>query len=210
MIGTSKRRARRSGARRWGGSTARRNGNGERGSSWRGTAGSEGRRWRAGGAHSSRLSLIRGATLLAPRAHTTVLADFRPTALLAPRAHTTVLADSRPTALLARRAYTTVLADSSPTALLAGKAYTTVLADSRPTALLAVIALTTVGTSVAHLALRPGLHPVLAWPLCGRGPLPLRPLARRVLRHPDIDVLIWEHLTHVRPPNRWHPPPRPV
>ena len=43
---------------------------------------------------------------------------------------------------------------------------------------------------------------------CVRGPLPLRPLARRVLRHPHLDVHIREHPTHVRPPNRWHPPPR--
>ena len=149
---------------------------------------------------------------LAPRAHTTVLADFRPTALLAPRAHTTVLADSRPTALLARRAYTTVLADSRPTALLATRALTTVLADLRPTALLAQTAPLPVRTSVAHLALRPVLDPVLAWPLRVRGPLPLRPLVRRVLRlfaRPSLHLSVTgAQLLDVGLPNRRHPPPR--
>ena len=174
------------------------------------------------------LAESRPTALLALRALTAVLADCRPTALLAPRAYTTVLAEGRPTALLARRAYTTVLADSGPAALLAERALTAVLAESRPTALLALRALTVVladsnpaallaeraplpvGTSAAHLAVRPVLHPVLAWLLRGRGSLPLRPLLRRVLRHPHLDVHIREHPTHVRPPNRWHPPPTPV
>ena len=156
------------------------------------------------------LADLRPTALLAPIAPTTVLAESRPTALLALRAYTTVPADFRPTALLAPRALTTVLAESRPTAVLALSAPTTVLADSRPSAVLAVRALTTVRASAAHLTLRPIYHPVLAWPLCPWGPLPLRPLVRRVLRHPHLDVHIREHPTHVRPPNRWHPPPRPV
>ena len=120
-----------------------------------------------------------------------------------------MLANSTPNALLAQRAPTTVLADSRPTALLAAMALTTVLADRAPTALLAPKAPLPVRTTAAHLACRPGLHPVLAWPLCGRGSLPLRPLARRVLRHLDLDVHIRERPTHVRPPDRWHPNPAP-
>ena len=51
------------------------------------------------------------------------------------------------------------------------------LADSRPTALLALIApKMTVRTPTTHLALRAILNPVLAWPLCVRGSLPLRAL----------------------------------
>ena len=103
--------------------------------------------------------------------------DLFTTALLASVAPTTVHADLRPTALLALRALTAVLADCTPTALLALRALTTVLADLRPTALLARTAPLPVRTSAAHLALRPGLHSVLAWPLRVRGPLPLRPLA---------------------------------
>ena len=53
---------------------------------------------------------------------------------------------------------------------------TTVLAYSLATALLAIIAPTTVRTSTAHLAIRAVLNPVLAWPLCRRGSLPLRAL----------------------------------
>ena len=79
------------------------------------------------------------------------------------------------------------------------RAYTTVLADlTSSTALLALMALTTVWTSAAHLALRPILHPVLAWPLCGRAPLPLRPLAQRDQRHPHLDVHIRERSTLCR------------
>ena len=150
--------------------------------------------------------------LLAPRAHTTVLAESSPAARLAPRALTTVLAELRPAAVLAYTALTTVLADSRPAALLAPRAATTVLADFRPTALLAVRALTTVRTSAAHLALRPILHPVLAWPLCGRGSLPLRPLARRVLllfARPSLNLGDdGAQLVEVGLPNRRHPPPR--
>ena len=36
-------------------------------------------------------------------------------------------------------------------------------------------------TSTAHLAFRPTFHPVLAWPLRGRGSLPLRALLRHLL-----------------------------
>jgi len=74
-----------------------------------------------------------------------------------------------------------VLADCRPTALLALRAPTSVLAYSLPTALLAFRALTTVWTSTTHLAIRAVLNPVLAWPLCLRGSLPLRarPLGRR-------------------------------
>ena len=92
-----------------------------------------------------------------------------------------MLADLRPAALLAVRAVTAVLADLRPTALLAVMAPTAVLADSRPAALLAPIAPLPVGTSAAHLAVRPVLHPVLAWPLRARGSLPLHALLRHVL-----------------------------
>ena len=37
------------------------------------------------------------------------------------------------------------------------------------------------GTSAAHLAARPPLHPVLAWPLRGRGSLPLHSLLGRIV-----------------------------
>ena len=78
-------------------------------------------------------------------------------------------------------ALTAVRADSTPAALLAPGALTTVLAYSLPAALLALSALTTVRTTVAHLALRAVLHPVLAWPLVGRGSPPLHALLRQQL-----------------------------
>ena len=40
-----------------------------------------------------------------------------------------------------------------------------------------MLALTTVRTSATHLAPRAVLNPVLAWPLCPRGSLPLRTLS---------------------------------
>ena len=92
-----------------------------------------------------------------------------------------MLADLRPAALLAVMALTAVLADLRPAALLAVMALTAVLADSRPAALLAPIAPLPVGTSAAHLAVRPVLHPVLAWPLRVRGSLPLHALLPRIL-----------------------------
>ena len=96
-------------------------------------------------------------------------------------------------------------ADSPPAALLAMSALTAVHADLRPTALLALRALTTVRTSAAHLAFRPILHPVLAWPLRGGGSLPLRPLLRHLLSHLlrvlDFVILV-EGDSHVRPPER--------
>jgi hypothetical protein len=52
-----------------------------------------------------------------------------------------------------------------------------VLTYSLPTTLLAFRAPTTVRTSATHLALRAILNPVLAWPLCLRGSLPLRTLS---------------------------------
>ena len=118
-----------------------------------------------------------------------------------------------PTALLASIAYTTVLAYCTPTALLASRAPTTMLAYFLPAALLASRPPTTVRTSAAHLALRARLHPVLAWPLCVRGSLPLRAL-RLQLFSPllvdigTVDVRNWN--PDLRAPNRRHPPTRPV
>ena len=85
-----------------------------------------------------------------------------------------------------------MLAYSLPTALLAVIAHTTMLADCRPTTLLAVRALATVWTSTAHLALRALLNPVLAWPLCRRGSLPLRPLSlgRRRSVFPTYPIVV--------------------
>ena len=42
------------------------------------------------------------------------------------------------------------------------------------------MALTTVRTSATHLAPRALLNPVLAWPLCRRGSLPLRALSLEI------------------------------
>ena len=96
-------------------------------------------------------------------------------------------------------------ADLRPAALLALRAPMTVLADSRPTALLALRALTTVRTSAAHLASRPGLHPVLARPLRARGSFTLRALLRHLL-FPALRVLDFaifvERDSHVRSPER--------
>ena len=85
------------------------------------------------------------------------------------------------------------------------------LADLRPAALLAQTAPLPVGTSAAHLALRAILHPVLAWPLRGRGSLPLRALLRRLLLL--LFALRYLHLgdagvqpAEVRSPNRRHLP----
>ena len=86
------------------------------------------------------------------------------------------------------------------------------LADLRPAALLALRAPLPVGTSAAHLAFRPKLHPVLARPLRARGSFTLRPLLRHLLsfllRVLDFAILVEGH-SHVRPPNRRHPSPRP-
>ena len=122
-----------------------------------------------------------------------------------------MLTDLRPAALLARRANTIVLADCTPAALLAAKAVTAVLAECSPAALLAKTAPLPVGTSAAHLASRPRLHPVLARPLRVRASLPLRPLLPRILLlHFAFRSL---HLgdagvqpVEVRSPNRRHPP----
>ena len=91
------------------------------------------------------------------------------------------------------------------------------LADLRPTALLALRAPLPVRTSAAHLALRPILHPVLAWPLCVRGSLPLHPLVRPIpIIRLDIrlDVIRALHLGDAREqlvevglPYRRHLPP---
>ena len=99
-----------------------------------------------------------------------------------------------PAALLALRALTAVLADRGPAALLARRALTSRARRLMPRPLHrrrpcsqneppphAVSAPLPVGTSAAHLASRPRLHPVLAWPLRGRGSLPLHALLRRIL-----------------------------
>ena len=95
---------------------------------------------------------------------------------------------------------------------------TTVLAYSLPTALLAIIALTTVRTSAAHLALRAVLHPVLAWPLCVRGSLPLHPLVRPItITGLDLYLVLELSLSRdfgtdsleVGAPPRRHPVPNP-
>ena len=71
---------------------------------------------------------------------------------------------------------------------------------------------TTVGTSAAHLAVRPILHPVLAWPLRARGSFTLRALLRHLLfptlRVLDFAILVEGH-SHARPPNHRHPSSRP-
>ena len=121
-------------------------------------------------------------------------------------------------ALLALRAYTTVIADSRPTALLAVLALTTVLAYCTPTALLADRALTTVRTSTTHLAPRALLHPVLAWPLCVRGSLPLRALLHPITitgldPHLSLELSLSRDLgtdpLEVGAPPRRHPVPNP-
>ncbi len=67
-------------------------------------------------------------------------------------------------------------------------------------------------TSAAHLALRAPLHPVLAWPLRGRGSLPLRALLRQqlLLRYLSFRLDLGDNIVnlypHARPPNRRHPP----
>ena len=142
------------------------------------------------------------------RAATTVLTSVAPT---------TVLTDLRPTALLASLALTTVLAHLRPTAPLAHRAPTTVLAYLRPTAILAKTAPLSVRTSAAHLAFRPRLYPVLAWPLRVRGSLPLRPLVRPILiirLDLSLHVIRALHLGDAREqpldvglPNRRHLPP---
>ena len=71
------------------------------------------------------------------------------------------------------------------------------LADSRPTALLALRAMkTTVRTPTTHLAFRAKLNPVLAWPLCVRGSLPLRalPLEMRLFVFPIYPIVVSDRL----------------
>ena len=70
------------------------------------------------------------------------------------------------------------------------------LADSCTTALLALSAPTTVRTSAAHLAPRAVLNPVLAWPLCLRGSLPLRALflGRRRSVFPIYPIVVSDRL----------------
>ena len=104
-----------------------------------------------------------------------------------------------------------MLADSRPATLLALRANTIVLADSRPATLLAKTAPFAVWTTAAHLASRPRLLPVLAWPLRGRGSLPLHALLRRILLL--LFALRSLHLgdadaqpAEVRSPNRRHLP----
>ena len=68
-----------------------------------------------------------------------------------------------------------------------------------------------VGTSTAHLALRPILHPVLAWPLRGRGSLPLHSLLRRILlssslSDPSISAMLARSRSRSGSPNRRHLP----
>ena len=143
------------------------------------------------------------------RAPTTVLAEFRPAALLALRALATVLADLRPTALLnesaadrARRFEThrtpcTESADDRARRLMHHRTPCTVCYPVR--------------TSAAHLAVRPILHPVLAWLLRARGlssascPSSSPPLPLSVSSTSPYSS--W--LIHVRSPNRRHPPRAP-
>jgi hypothetical protein len=70
------------------------------------------------------------------------------------------------------------------------------LAYFLPAALLASRPPTTVRTSAAHLALRARLHPVLAWPLCVRGSLPLRALSlgRRRSVFPIYPIVVSDRL----------------
>ena len=65
------------------------------------------------------------------------------------------------------------------------------------------------GTSAAHLAFRPILHPVLAWRAFGS--LPLRALPRRIaLRHTlTFAIIIGDFLPHVRPQSHLEHPRAP-
>ena len=159
--------------------------------------------------HSLHPERIRPCTQIEPPPHSLHRERRRPCTQIDAPPHSL---HTEPTACtLALRALTAVHADSPPAALLALRALTAVHADLRPAALLAPRVPTSVGTSAAHLAFRPILHPVLAWPLRGRGSLPLRPLLRRILLL--ISALRSLHLgdagaqpAEVGSPNRRHLP----
>ena len=149
---------------------------------------------------------------------------MKTTALLAVRAPTTGSQDLRPTALLALMALTTVLADFRPAALLAPRAPTTVLADLRlhrthcterddcarrsdPPHSLHLERRRPCGQALHTLQFTeasPRARMAHLW----EGPSASSPCSTRP-PSPHLDVHIQEHPTHVRPPNRWYPPPRP-
>ena len=115
-------------------------------------------------------------------------------------------ADDRARRLQTRRTPCTESADDRARRLSPHRTPCTVRAPCLHADLRALLAQpATVRTSAAHLAFRPILHPVLAWPLRVRGSLPLRALLHNLLfltlRVLDFTILVEGH-SHARPPDR--------